>query len=198
MEILDIASKLQSVVPDNVTPRAIEMELNPAQSLMRRSLHLGLVGIGYDSTQSGETAAFWVDVEFYKANSKLDTQRFAFLNGNAGNDPEEAGRHPCPPFFVLKTDEASGSYDPFDIALLSGRSPMLTGGMLMWNLLAFGSAGFATGSAVLFTAPIEFTADIDRVVVKTVPRSSQWIPCFVAGSGDPRLALAAAIVSKAL
>lgn len=196
MDLVSIASEFRYVVPDGATPRSIEFELNPAPSLMRRALHLGLIGTDYDPTQAPATAGFYVDVEFYKAQSKLQTQRFCLLHGAI--DPQQSFRYPAPPFFVLQSAPGSVLYDPNQIALLSGRSPSLTANTLIWPVWGFGDVGGSVLAQVLYTAPIEFTADIDRVDVRTVPFAASWIPSAYAGAAEPRVGIACAIVSKAM
>jgi hypothetical protein len=192
MTILDIAANVGVVNPDGVTPKSIEFDLAPAQSLRRRALHVGLASFNFRSVGS----RFWLDVDFIRGHSKVQTQRFCLFHD--GDSVNQSGRNPCPGFYVLQSDPASYVVNSLLIPQLSGRSPSLAGNMLMWPIDEVLAGSAPEVSAVLYTSPIEFVADIDRVTVRTVPLEAQWVPGKIDPSADCVVAIACAIVSTSL
>jgi hypothetical protein len=192
MTVLDIASNVGVVNPDGVTPKSMEFELTPAQSLRRRALHVGLASANFSSGGS----QFWLDVDFIRGHSKLQTQRFCLFHH--GDSVNQTGRYPCPGFYVLQSDPASQVVNSLLIPQLSGRSPSLAGNMLMWPIDDVLGGVSPEVADVLYTSPIEFVADIDRVTVRTVPLGAQWIPLKIDASADCVVAIACAIVSTSL
>jgi hypothetical protein len=70
--------------------------------------------------------------------------------------------------------------------------------MLIWPIFGIMQDAGVPVAAVLYTSPLEFVADIDRVVVRTTPRTTQWVPTPKDLSEDIEVGIACAIVSTSL